>query len=81
MVIGALHGRTRPEEDDSLCLKLTTDYRDRFARELGSINCSELRAERYGSQGEEPCSVLVARAARILLEVLDGATNEDRQRS
>jgi C_GCAxxG_C_C family probable redox protein len=79
MIIGALHGRTRPGEDDSLCLKLTTGYRDRFARELGSINCSELRAERYGSQGEEPCSVLVERAARLLLAVLDGDENEDDQ--
>jgi C_GCAxxG_C_C family probable redox protein len=77
MVIGALHGRTRPEEDDTLCLKLTTGYRDRFARELGSINCGVLRAGRYGSQGEEPCSVLVERAARLLLAVLDGDENED----
>jgi len=77
MIIGALHGRTRPNEDDALCLELTTNYRDRFARELGSIFCHELRAERYGSQGQEPCSVLVERAARTLLAVLEGEDNEE----
>ena len=77
MIIGALHGRTRPNEDDALCLKLATKYRDRFAQELGSIYCHELRAERYGSQGQEPCSVLVEQAARTLLAVLEGETNEE----
>ena len=75
MIIGALHGRAAPGEDDTLCLKLATDYRDRFAQELGSISCAELRAERFGSRGQEPCSLLVARAARILLEVLEGDHN------
>jgi hypothetical protein len=42
-----------------------------FANELGSICCPDLRAEKYGSQGEEPCSVLVERAARILLQLLE----------
>ena len=71
MIIGALHGRTEPEEDDALCLELATEYRDRFADELGSVYCPELRAEKYGSQGEEPCSMLVERAARIFLELLE----------
>ena len=74
MIIGALYGRTQPNEDDALCLKLTTNYRDHFTKELGSIYCHELRAERYGSQGQEPCSVLVERAAQILLAVLAGET-------
>lgn len=79
MIIGALYGRTQPDQDDALCLALTTEYRDRFAGELGSVYCPELRAEKYGSQGEEPCSVLVERAARILLRLLEepqrGATH------
>ena len=70
MIIGALHGRVAPDQDDALCQQLAARYRDRFVEEIGSISCAELRAERYGSQGQEPCSVLVERAARILLELL-----------
>jgi C_GCAxxG_C_C family probable redox protein len=70
MVIGSLHGRTSPNEDDSLCQELVLTYRDRFTRELGSATCHELRSLGYGSQAAEPCSVLVGRAAVILLDVL-----------
>ena len=71
MVIGSLHGRTIPYEDDSLCQELVLRWRDRFARELGSVTCHALRSLGYGSQGAEPCSVLVGRAADILLGVLN----------
>ena len=70
MIIGALYGRTQPNKDDTLCQTLAANYRNRFVQELGSSNCGELRAERYGSQGQEPCSLLVERAARILLTIL-----------
>ncbi|MEJ2018924.1 MAG: C-GCAxxG-C-C family protein [Maritimibacter sp.] len=71
-MIGALYGRTGPSEKDTLCQKMAANYRNRFNQKLGSINCSELRTERYGSQGWEPCSVLAERAARLLLEILAG---------
>ena len=67
MVIGAIHGRSHPSEDDTRCQELATVYRERFAHEFGSVYCHELRAEKYGAQGQEPCSVLVERAALILL--------------
>ena len=47
-------------------------FRDRFAQTLGSVHCYELREEKYGSHNQAPCSVLVTRAADILLEILDG---------
>jgi C_GCAxxG_C_C family probable redox protein len=71
MVIGGLHGRTSPYEDDSLCQELVLTYCDRFNREVGSVTCHQLRSLGYGSHGAEPCSVLVGRAAGILLEVLN----------
>jgi len=71
LVIGGIHGRTQLSEDDTRCQELAALYRDRFAQELGSVYCHELRAEKYGSLGQEPCSVLVERAARILLAVLE----------
>ena len=70
MIIGARHGRTQPDQDDTLCQKLTTQYRDRFERTFGSVYCHVLRAEQYGSHGRESCAVLVERAARILLDIL-----------
>lgn len=102
MIIGTQHGRTRPDVDDARCQELATRYRDRFAQELGSVYCYQLRGEaplrgetsppgphqtpasehphavRYGSQGDEPCSVLVGRATRILLEVLEDAGSGSR---
>jgi C_GCAxxG_C_C family probable redox protein len=71
MLIGALHGRTQSGVDDSTCQQLSACYRDRFQEELGSIYCGELRAERFGSKNQEPCSKLVERATRLLLDVVD----------
>lgn len=71
MIISTLHGRTSPDEDDSFCQELVSAYRDRFAQELGSVTCHELRSMGYGSHGVEPCSVLVEHAAAILLDVIN----------
>jgi len=70
LLIGALHGRTTPTEDDRECQRLAAEYRERFAQELGATRCCDLRASGYGSGGTQPCSTLVERAARILLQVL-----------
>ena len=72
MIIGALHGRTSPQEDEAQCMMMVNNYRDSFTHRLGSVYCYELREHRYGSHNQEPCSVLVTRAANILLEILDG---------
>jgi len=77
LLIGALYGRTRPQEDDNRCLKLTAAYRERFARELGATLCCTLRANGYGSSGTRPCSVLVERVASILLDVLNVESNTE----
>jgi C_GCAxxG_C_C family probable redox protein len=70
LLIGAVHGRTQPTEDDRECQRLATAYRERFAQEFGATRCCDLRASGYGSGGTQPCSTLVERAARILLQVL-----------
>jgi C_GCAxxG_C_C family probable redox protein len=70
LLIGALHGRTRPDEDDGWCMTLVSRYRERFAQELGTTHCGDLRATGYGSDGKWSCSVLVERAACVLLETL-----------
>ncbi len=70
LLIGALYGRTQPDEDDGECRRLATEYRERFAQELGATRCCDLRASGYGSDGTQPCSTLVGRAARILLQIM-----------
>ena len=62
MIIGGLLGRTDPAVNDSRCQALVRRYRERFWGRFESLNCGELREEKYGSGGAEPCSVLVERA-------------------
>ncbi len=71
MIIGGLFGRTDLEEDDQVCQELAAKFRDRFREQFDSLICGELRAEKFGSQGEQPCSILVEQASRILLEVIE----------
>lgn len=70
MILGALYGRVDPAEDDSRVKRIVKEYRDLFQAGLGAVHCYELRLENYGSQGKEPCSVLVERAAAILLALI-----------
>jgi C_GCAxxG_C_C family probable redox protein len=71
LLVGALHGRTRPDEADELCYELAAGYRARFIQEWGTTRCEDLRALGYGGDGPMPCAALVRRAAALLLEVLD----------
>ena len=73
LIIGGLHGRVVPTEDDSECHRLVADYRARFIEALGASHCFELRQNGYGSSGQWPCSIAVERATRILLDILAGA--------
>jgi C_GCAxxG_C_C family probable redox protein len=70
LIIGALYGRVRPDQDDSYCQELAAAYRERLVQELGATRCADLRASGYGSDGQWPCSVLVERAIPVLLELL-----------
>ena len=70
LIIGALHGRVLPDEDDGYCWELSARYREQFAQAIGTTRCADLRENGYGSNGEWPCSVLVERATRVLLEIL-----------
>lgn len=70
MVIGGLHGRTVAGEDDEIAQALARQYRDLFLRELGDTRCQPIRDWVQGPGGPGSCSVVVERAARILLELL-----------
>lgn len=70
LIIGAVYGRSSPDVNDSHCQEKVLAYRQRFQSGFGSLICGELRERKYGSSGEQPCSVLVEQAASILLEIL-----------
>jgi C_GCAxxG_C_C family probable redox protein len=70
MLIGALYGRTRPDENDDFCQKLAARYQAEFNRELGATRCADLKASGFGEGGKWPCSVLIERAAGILFDLL-----------
>jgi len=70
MIIGGLYGRESSEEDDQVCQGLAEKYRERFIDHFETLNCGELREEKFGSGGEQPCSVLVEGASQILIGVI-----------
>ena len=70
MIIGALHGRNSLGEDDWPALDVATRYRERFAAELGTTHCGTLYEQVHAPDGLGSCSVVVERAARILLGLL-----------
>lgn len=70
MVIGGLCGRNDPEEEDQPAYDLAARYRERFLAELGTTRCSELYERVHGPGGLGSCSLVVERAAYILLDLL-----------
>ncbi len=71
MIIGGLYGRTSADQDDQVC-----QFQEKFQERFETINCGKLREEEYGSGGAEPCSTLVERAARVLIDLLDAQEGE-----
>jgi C_GCAxxG_C_C family probable redox protein len=70
MIIGALYGRNSLEEDDLPAQRLATRYREHFTAELGTTRCGPLYEQVHAPGGLGSCSVVVERAARILLGLL-----------
>jgi len=71
MVIGFHLGPQRPGEGEEPMREAVARYRQRFLSDIGPTQCAALRNGLYGEEGQEPCSALVKRAARILLQTLD----------
>ena len=72
LLVGALYGRTSPDQGDETCFAVASSFRQGFVAEWGTTRCADLRAKGYGSEGSIPCAALVQRAALILLDLLDG---------
>jgi len=72
LLIGALHGRDTPEEDDTIAYELSERYMERFGAHFGASQCARLRSTVVkGSGGLGSCGPLVEQAVDILLEILE----------
>lgn len=76
LIVGAMYGRTTPDEDDAECNRLICSYQEQFVRTFGTSRCFDLRASGYGSDGQWPCATLVEQAVRLFLDVLDTTTTD-----
>ena len=72
MVISALYGRSDAKTNDDRCLDLAIVYRTRFLERFGYIRCADLKKHWIGKKGQETCAELVAVAAGVLVDVLEG---------
>jgi C_GCAxxG_C_C family probable redox protein len=70
MVIGGLHGRTDPSQDDQLCYDLAKQYQEAFLAEFDCSQCAPIRERYQKPDGSHGCDQVVERAARILLNLL-----------
>ena len=70
MVIGALCGRSGPDEDDDTAMLLAARYRERFAAKMGDTRCAPVYERHHAPGGTGSCAVVAEGAARILLDLL-----------
>lgn len=70
MLIGALYGRNSLGQDGLPAQRLAARYRERFAAGLGTTRCGPLYEQVHAPGGLGSCSVVVERAALILLDLL-----------
>jgi len=71
MLIGALYGRSDALTNDDHCLAQAAEFRERFLREFGFTTCQALKDNWVGQPGQESCKELTARAAEILIDLLE----------
>ena len=80
MVIGALHGRAKPQDSEHKALELAARYRRAFEKEFGTTQCGPLREKVHSPGGSGTCKTLVEQAALVLLEVLGAGGVHDGER-
>ncbi|HEY60069.1 MAG TPA: C_GCAxxG_C_C family protein [Anaerolineae bacterium] len=70
LIIGAIYGRARSNEDDEISYKKSVIYKEQFIKEFNGTLCQELKDTGYGSDGTQPCSVLVGKAVKVFFKSL-----------
>lgn len=72
LIIGALHGRDRPDqiEEKERAADLAACYREGVLSTLGDTRCQPLRDRHHGYDGSGTCAPVVEGAAAVLLRIL-----------
>jgi C_GCAxxG_C_C family probable redox protein len=76
MVIGYLHGRSRLNESDKYCWKLSQEYYRAFKESLGSTTCYGIRGQIFNWDTHVKCSETVRQAFRLLEPILEAGESE-----
>ncbi len=79
LILGALWGRTRADEDDKGLYELVCTYRQRFLRAHGSTICRPLR-QPYEERGER-CVPVVQEGVRMLVELIEETADASPERA
>lgn len=71
MVIGYLHGRRNPGEDQKLCWRLSRAYYEGFKQEFGDTTCYGIRGKVFDQKTHIRCARTVRRSIRLLWQIID----------
>lgn len=72
MLIGALHGRIDSKTNDEHCMDLAVLFREKFLDHFCCSRCADLKDNWVGKGSNGACKDLVAQAAGLLVDVLEG---------
>src|SRR5574337_2076376 len=70
VVLGWLFGRSEPSADKSEVFALAAEFRDQFAKRVGSTNCKTILDMLGPQENKMRCKQLTAEAAGILADIL-----------
>jgi len=70
MVIGGVHGRSAPGEDQSRAYEIAKDFRQKFISRWGASACRPIRDWAQSPEGPGNCRCVVEESTRLLVDVL-----------
>lgn len=81
MLIGAVHGRAQPQDDNQLAKDLINRYRERFVAEFGTTICEPLNEKVHSVGGLGECASVGERGASMVLELLEEGVDVRKSRA
>ena len=73
VLIGAVTGRSSPDQDNQKCKLLAKEYYERFSSLYGCTQCDEIKQKIREIDGCDSCRILLRNAAGILTIVIENA--------
>ncbi|HHX65547.1 MAG TPA: C_GCAxxG_C_C family protein [Chloroflexi bacterium] len=79
LIMGAIWGRTSPDEDDKPLYELARRFRQYFIDRFDTSVCDPIR--KSFPESEKPCAPLVEDATRLLITMIEEAAQDEPFRS